>query len=133
MVTNGYSAYKNNNINYASKEQLLLMLLEGAVRFSKIARQAILDKNITKAHENIVKTQDIFYELMMTLDVKSGGEWASSLMRVYEFIVDRLLQANIKKDIDIMNEVIPLIEDIRDTWTEANKIMKSRDMASSQY
>lgn len=48
MYSNGYNVYKNNSVNYASKEQLLLMLTEGAVRFCKIARQAIVDKKCKK-------------------------------------------------------------------------------------
>jgi len=123
--SNAYNVYKNNSVNYASREQLLLMLLDGAVKFSKMGRQAILDKNVKNAHENIVKTQNIFFELMVTLDVSKGGEWAQQLMNVYDFIVRRLVDANLKKDIDIMNEVIPLIEDVRDTWSEAYKVSKN--------
>jgi flagellar secretion chaperone FliS len=122
--SNAYSAYKNNSVNFASKEQLLLMLLDGAVKFSKIGRQAILDKDIKKSHENLVKTQNIFYELMATLDVTAGGEWGKQLMSIYDFIVRRLTDANIRKDIDIVNEVIPLIEEVRDTWNEAYKLAK---------
>lgn len=129
MAMNGYgnafNTYKNNSVNFASKDQLLLMLVDGATKFSKIGRQAIIDKDIKKAHENIVKTQNIFYELMATLDVSKGGEWAESLMQVYEFIVRRLTDANIKKGILIMDEIIPLIEDVRDTWNEAYKASKS--------
>lgn len=121
---NAYNAYKTNSVNYASKEQLLLMLLDGAVKFAKIGRQAIIDKDIKKSHENIIKTQNIFYELMATLDVAKGGDWANSLMSIYDFIVRRLTDANIKKDAAIMDEVIPLIEDIRDTWNQAYKISK---------
>lgn len=121
---NAYNAYKTNSVNYASKEQLLIMLLDGAVKFAKIGRQAIIDKDIKKSHENIVKTQNIFYELMATLDVAKGGEWANSLMNIYDFIVRRLMDANIKKDSEIMDEVIPLIEDVRDTWNQAYKISK---------
>ncbi|MGH4125772.1 MAG: flagellar export chaperone FliS [Clostridium sp.] len=121
---NAFNTYKNNSVNFASKEQLLLMLVDGAVKFSKIGRQAILDKDAKKAHENIVKTQNIFYELMATLDVAKGGEWAESLMKVYDFIVRRLTDANIKKSEEIMNEIIPLIDDVRDTWNEAYKISK---------
>lgn len=124
--SNAYNVYKSNSVNYASKDQLLLMLLDGAVKFSKIGRQAIVDKDAKKAHENIVKTENIFYELMATLDVNRGGEWAQSLMQVYDFIVRRLTDANIKKDVDIMNEVIPLIEDVRDTWEQAYKISKGK-------
>lgn len=121
---NAYNVYKNNSINYASKEQLLLMLVDGAVKFAKIGRQAILDKDVKKAHENIVKAENIFYELMVTLDVEKGGDWAKALMQVYDYIVSELTQANIRKDAKIMDEVIPLIENIRDTWEQAYKISK---------
>lgn len=122
--SNAYNTYRSNSVNYASKEQLLLMILDGAVKFSKIGRQAIMDKDIKKAHENIVKTQDIFYELVASLDVNRGGEWAKNMMGIYNFIIRRLMEANIKKDVKIMEEVIPLIEDVRDTWNEAYKIAK---------
>jgi len=124
-ANNAYNAYKTNSVNYASKEQLLLMVVDGAVKFSKIAKQGIEEKDIKKAHENIIKTQNIFYELMATLDVDKGGEWEENLMKIYDFIIQRLLEANIKKDVKIMDEIIPIIEDIRDTWHEAYKISKN--------
>lgn len=120
---NAYNAYKNNSVNYASKEQLLLMLLDGAVKFAKIARQAILDKDIVKSHENLVKTQDIFTELMITID-QNVGEWAVNMYKIYEFIKERLFEANIKKDINILDEVMPLIEEVRNTWQEAYEVSK---------
>jgi len=122
---NAFNTYKSNSVNFASKDQLLMMLVDGAAKFSKIGRQAIIDKDVKKAHENIVKTQNIFYELMATMDISKGGQWVESLMQVYEFIVRRLADANIKKSEDIMNEIIPLIEDVRDTWNEAYKVSKS--------
>ncbi|OAA83172.1 flagellar export chaperone FliS [Clostridium ljungdahlii] len=121
---NAYQTYKSNSINYASKEQLLLMLVDGAVKFAKVARQAMLDNDIKKAHENIIKTQNIFNELMISLDVSKSGKWGQSLMSVYDFIVRRLVDANMKKDVKIMDEVIPLIEDVRDTWEGAYKASK---------
>jgi len=121
---NGYNAYKNNSVNYASKEQLLLMLVEAAVKFAKIGRQAIIDKDIKKAHDNIIKAQNIYYELMATIDLDAAGEWGKTLFNVYDFIARRLTDANIKKDLAIMDEVIPLIEDIKATWEEAYKLSK---------
>ncbi|MBN1064019.1 flagellar export chaperone FliS [Clostridium botulinum] len=123
MYSNGYTAYKTNSVNYASKDQLLLMLVDGAVKFAKIARQAIIDKNVKKAHENITKTEDIFTELRASLDT-SAGEWAQNMFNVYGFINEKLFEANLKKDEKIMNEVIPLIEEIRDIWHEADKKSK---------
>ncbi|AUM96513.1 TPA: flagellar export chaperone FliS [Clostridium botulinum] len=123
-TANAYNTYKNNSVNFASKDQLLLMLMDGAVKFSKIARQAMIDKDISKVHKNLVKTQDIFYELMATLDVNQAEQWGHQLMSIYEFIVRRLGEANIKKDVTIIDEVIPLIEDVRNTWYEADKLSK---------
>ena len=122
---NALNAYKNNSVAHASKEQLLLMLVDGAVRFAKISRQAMEDKDIKKCHENIIKTQNIFTELMVSLD-QNAGEWAVQMFKIYEFIKEKLVEANIKKDINIMDEIIPLIEDIRDTWHEASKVSKSQ-------
>lgn len=121
---NAYNVYKSNSVNYASKEQLLLMLVDGAVKFSKIGRQAIIDNDIKKAHENIIKTENIFYELMASLDISKAFNWGKQLMSLYDFIVRRLMDANMKKDEKIMDEVIPFIENVRDMWNEAYKISK---------
>ncbi|MDU4800948.1 MAG: flagellar export chaperone FliS [Clostridium butyricum] len=123
MYSNGYNVYKNNSVNYASKEQLLLMLVEGAVKFCKIARQAIADKDVKKAHDALVRTQDIFSELMVSLDT-SVGEWAVQMFNVYAFIKDKLMEANMKKSIEIIDEIFPLVEDINETWKEAYKRSK---------
>ena len=123
MNSNGYNVYKNNSVNYASKEQLLLMLVEGAVKFCKIARQAIVDKDIKKAHDALVRTQDIFSELMVSLDT-TQGEWAVQLFNVYAFIKEKLIEANMSKKLEIIDEILPLVEDINETWKEAYKRSK---------
>ncbi len=122
-AANAYNAYKNNSVNYASKEQLLLMLLDGAVKYAKLGRQAIQDKDIPKAHEYLTRTQDIFTELMISLDT-GAGEWANQIFSVYEFIKDRVGYANLKKETAVMDEIIPVIEEVRETWNEAYKISK---------
>jgi len=121
MYSNGYNIYKNNSVNYASKEQMLLMLVEGAVKFTKIARQAIIDKDIEKAHTNLKKGHNIFVELMVTLDVSQAAqtEWTAPLLDVYRFIKDKLVEANLKKNIDIIDEVLPLIESVNKMWQDA--------------
>lgn len=123
MYSNGYNIYKNNSVNYASKEQLLLMLVEGAVKFCKIGRQAIVDKDIKKAHDALVRTQDIFSELMVSLDT-TAGEWAVQLFNIYAFIKQKLIEANMAKSLEIMDEIIPLIEDVNETWQEAYRRAK---------
>lgn len=122
-TTNPYNAYKQNTVKMASKEQLLLMLVDGAVKYTKIAKLAIEQKDIAKAHKELIRVQDIFTELMSTLD-RNAGETAESLVNLYEFIKTQLAQANIKKDVQIIDETLPLIEEIRDMWHEVNKKAK---------
>ena len=120
MYPNGYNIYKNNSVNFASKEQLLLMLTDGMVKFSKIGRQAIKDKDIQKANDSLKRAQSIFSELMVSLDTNSG-EWAKNLYNIYGYIKERLFDANMQKSVEIMDEIIPLIEDINNMWHEAYK------------
>lgn len=120
---NALNVYKNNSVNYASKEQLLLMLVDGAVKFAKIAKQALEDKNVIESHKNLVKVQDIFTELMISLD-QNAGDWAKQIYVVYDFIKTRLFEINLKKDSDMMDELMPVIESVRDTWYEAYEISR---------
>lgn len=121
MYNNGFNTYKNNSVNFASKEQLLLMLLDGAVKFTKRGRLAIVDKDIQLAHNSLSRVQDIFTELRVTLDT-NAGDWAKQIFNVYGFINEKLYEANIKKDEKIIDEVLPLIEEVREIWNEAYKI-----------
>jgi flagellar secretion chaperone FliS len=121
---NPYNAYKQNSVNTASKEQLLLMLLDGAVKYTKIARLAIIDKNMERAHKELTRVQDIFLELMITID-KDSNKYMQDLYNVYEFIKNELAKANIKKDIQIIDNVLPVIEEIRDMWYEVDKKIKT--------
>lgn len=123
-TANPYNAYKQNSVNMASKEQLLLMLVDGAVKYTKIARLAIEKKDIGRAHKELIRVQDIFTELMVTLDTNSQA--TKDLYNLYEFIKSQLVMANMKKDIKIIDEVLPLIEEVRDMWHEINN--KSKEL-----
>ena len=118
--TNPYNTYKQNEVNTATQNKLLLMLLDGAVKYTKIARLAIMDKNINKAHSELVRVQNIFIELMSTLDISVGG-WTTDIYDVYDFIRQELMKANIKKDAEILDKLLPLIEQIRDLWYEVDE------------
>lgn len=122
-TANPYNAYKKNSVNTASKEQLLLMLVDGAVKYTKIARLAILDRNIERAHKELVRVQDIFLELMITMDRSSKA--MDDLYQLYEYIKNELAKANMKKDIKIIDEVLPLIEEVRDMWHEVDIKIKT--------
>lgn len=123
-TTNPYNAYKQNSVNMASKERLLLMLLDGAVKYTKVARLAILEKDIAKAHKELVRVQDIFLELMITMD-RSSGKYMEDLYDIYNFIKNELIRANIKKDVEIIDNVLPIIENVRDMWYEVDEKIKT--------
>ena len=122
-TANPYNVYKQNSVNMASSQQLLLMLLDGAVKYTKIARLAILNKDIPRAHKELVRVQDIFLELMITMDKNTS--YMEDLYNLYDFIKNELAKANLRKDINTIDEVLPLIEEIRDMWYEVDKKIKS--------
>lgn len=123
-AANPYNVYKQNSINTSSKESLLLKLVDATVRCTKIARQAIVDKDIHTAHKELTRVQDIYTELMATLNM-DGGSFTKDLYNLYAFIKERLSIANMKKDVSVIDEVLPIIEEIRDMWHEVNKIAAS--------
>ena len=122
-TANPYNVYKQNSVNMVSSQQLLLMLLDGAVKYTKIARIAILNKDIARAHKELVRVQDIFLELMITID--KNTKYMEDLYNIYDFIKNELSKANLRKDVNIIDEVLPLIEEIRDMWYEVDKKIKS--------
>jgi len=123
MVTNPYQMYQQQSVMTASQEDLLIMLYNGCIRFIKQGMQAIDDKDVPRAHTNIVKAQDIIVEFISTLDMRY--DVAKSLMPLYDYIYRRLVEANISKDAAILNEALGFVTELRDTWAEAAKLLKT--------
>lgn len=122
--SNAYTQYNNSKILTASPSELVLMLYEGAIKFSNIAISAIEGKDIQKAHVNIIKVEKIIDHLRMTLDMKYPV--AKDFDRVYEYLSRRLVEANMKKDKEIMAEVCMHIRSMRDTWKEVMRINREK-------
>ncbi|MCI8489619.1 MAG: flagellar export chaperone FliS [Lachnospiraceae bacterium] len=115
----GYAAYENNRIMTASPAELTLMLYEGAIKFCNIAIVAIEKNDIEKAHNNIMKVENIIEEFQATLDHKYPV--AEDFDNVYNYLKQRLFTANVKKDKDILEEVLKHLRTMRDTWKEVMK------------
>ena len=122
MANNAYSQYANNRILTASPAELTLMLYEGAIKFCNIAIMAIENKDIQKAHNNIMKVQRIIEEFQITLDFKYPI--ANDFNNVYSYLMDRLREANMTKDKEILEEVNGHIRTMRDTWKEVMRLAK---------
>lgn len=114
-----YQKYLKTKVETASQPQLLVMLFDAAVKKLHAARKGIENKNIEEAHNNLVKVQRIFSELMVALDFDIGGELAKQLFAIYEFIYRRLVDANIQQDAAVIDEVMPIIQQLREGWTAA--------------
>ena len=115
-LNNGYAAYANSKVLTASPAELTLMLYDGAIKFCNIAIAAVEKGDIEKAHNNITKVENIIAEFQSTLDYKYPV--AKDFDKVYDYLQERLLMANIKKDKDILEEVLKHLRTMRDTWKE---------------
>ncbi len=130
MVNNGYNQYKESSVYTATPEELTLMLYNGLVKFIMLAQSAIDEKNIERANNSIIRAQDIVREFQVTLDMKY--EVSKQLDSIYDYMNRRLIQANIKKDKDILEEVLGMAKDLRDTWTQAMKLAKRHVSSNDQ-
>lgn len=119
---NPYVQYKNSKILTASPAELTLMLYEGAIKFGNIAIEAIENKEIEKAHNNIIRVQKIIDEFRATLNRKY--EVAEEFDKIYRYLLRRLLEANATKDVEIMKEVVEHLRSMRDNWKEVMKKVK---------
>lgn len=114
-----YAQYNTNRIMTASPAELTLMLYDGAIKFCNIAIMGLEQKDLQKANDNIKKVQRIIDEFRATLDMKYPV--AEDFDRVYKYLLSRLLEANIKKDKEILEEVNEHLRSMRDTWKEVMK------------
>jgi flagellar protein FliS len=124
--------YKKHQIETASPEEVLIMLYDGAIRFLNIAKKAIADKDIEKSHHQLIKAQNIILEFMNSLDMEIGGEIAVNLFRLYEYLHYRLVQANIKKDVAMIDEVLDHLRSLKATWEEAILIARRERETTAQ-
>lgn len=116
---NPYSTYKQTAVETSTTEKLLIMLFNGGIKFLKLAEQALEEKNYFEAHNSLTRVQDILSELMVTLDMKKGGEIAVNLYELYSFYRNEVIEANMKKDRARLKPVLEFFELFRDTWVEA--------------
>ena len=121
-LPNAYNAYANSKINTATPAQLTLMLYDGAIKFSNIAREAMKHKNYEKTNTYIQKTERIIEEFRSTLDFKYPV--AQEFENVYKMLSEKLLFANMKKDTEVLEDVIKHLRTMRNTWEEVMRLAK---------
>lgn len=117
MTAHAYQIYKQTQVSTASQGELLLMLFDGAIRFAKQSQDLMAQGDLEGANSKLIRAQDIMAELILALDL-NVGEIAHNLQQLYVYINDLLVQANIKKDPQVVDEALHLLTDLRDTWAQ---------------
>ena len=117
---NPYAAYAQSKVMTASPAELTLMLYDGAIKFCNIVIMGVQEKDIEKAHIHIIKVERILQEFLNTLDYKYPV--AKDFENVYNYLIRRLHEANMRKDEEILQEVLKHLRTMRDTWKEVMRL-----------
>ena len=119
MVSSRYhNEYKYNQISTSSQGKLILMMYEGAVKFTMMALKSMDEGDIAGKATYIRKTHDIVNELSVSLDLKKGGEVTARLETLYQFILRQLTLANIKPDRKALESILKVLEPLLEAWSQ---------------
>lgn len=124
MTYQALNQYKQNSVLTATPEELTLMLFDGAIKFMNISKFNIENKDTAKAHTSLMRAQDIVLELNYSLDM--SYEISKELRELYDFVISKLIDANINKDPKSIDEALVIITGMRDTWKEVMKEIKQK-------
>ena len=127
-MVNAAEAYKRQQVLTATPEALTLMLYNGALRFMTEGRDAIEKKNFEEANTSLQKAQRIITEFRVTM--KMEYEISHQLLPLYNYVYDRLVEANLKSDVTKIDEAKSIITDLRDAWAQA--MVKARKEKGQQ-
>lgn len=117
MSVHAYQAYRQTQVSTASQGELLIMLFDGAIRFARQGREHLLRNEMEQASEKLIRTQNIVNELNFALNF-DAGEIAVNLQRLYEYIYDLLVQANIKKEPEKIDTALQMLGELKETWVQ---------------
>jgi flagellar protein FliS len=123
-ANNPYQAYQQGAVHTASPGELTLMLYNGCLKFIKLARTGIQEKNIELKNTNLLKAQNIIQELMITLD--TNVQVAKSMMAMYDYINQCLIEANTKNDTASLDEAEQYVTEFRDTWKQVVQLHRQQ-------
>ncbi|WP_243299764.1 flagellar export chaperone FliS [Bacillus litorisediminis] len=123
-MKNPYKAYQDNSVNTATPGELTLMLYNGCIKFIRLARLGLDEKNIEQKNTNIQKAQRIIQELMVTLN--PDFEISQQMLPLYDYMNRRLIEANVKNDRAILDEVEGFVTEFRDTWKQVIQLNRKQ-------
>jgi flagellar protein FliS len=113
------NAYRQTAVTTASREQVLIMLYEGAIKHLKKAAESCVTKDLAAKGVAVGKAHDIINELSNSLDFSVGGEIAKNLERLYGFAVDQIIQGNLNNDPAKFDAARKVLENLLEGWKGA--------------
>ncbi len=123
-MSDAYSQYKETQILTATPGKLLVMLYDGAINALEKTIELIGDKQFyDKVNSNLIKAQEIIGELLGSLDMEVGGEFAKNLQSLYAYMIKRLMEANFEKSVQPVEEVLNYMKELREAWNTASQKM----------
>ncbi len=130
-MKNAFQKYKATSVQSASREKLLLMMYEGAIRFVKQAITAIEQKQIAEKGTSIGRAYDVIMELNNTLDHKVGGEISKNLEQLYMYMTEQLTKGNIDNNAENLKNVLKILETLYDGWKMAVEQIKKQEQSKA--
>lgn len=131
MYGNGACAYQQTNIMTAEPKKLVLMCYEGAISSLRRAKEKYEAQEYEAKARAVQKFQDIVNELLCALNFEQGGEIATNLQSIYDYAIRRVLQADIAKETKGFDEVIGMLEELKEAWEEIS-YGKQQDSAKTE-
>lgn len=116
MPNRALKSYKQNSINTASPAELTMMLYNGAIKFMNLGKIAMEEEKIQERNNNLIRAQDIIGELRASLN--EDFEISKELDILYDFVLDRLVEANINNDMKSLDEALEITQNMREAWKE---------------
>ncbi|MEQ1823124.1 MAG: flagellar export chaperone FliS [Fimbriimonadaceae bacterium] len=126
MATNQFAnEYRKNAVNGASPLQLIVMLYDGALKNIELGRAAMAHQDYTRQNQHLQQAQKIVFELLACVDVAKGGEIATNLIALYEYVINELVRANIEDKAEPLDHCVKVLSDLRQTWNELDNQVRS--------
>jgi flagellar protein FliS len=120
VLNNPFQTYQKQAVTTSKPEDLTFMLYQGLVKFIRLSKLALQNNEFEECHTSNLRAQDILSELMVTL--KKEYDLSESLLRIYDYMKSRLIEANIGKKIEILEEVEGYAVELAETWSTAMKL-----------
>ena len=119
MYSEGFHSYRKTNVITADPKRLILLCYEGAIDNLKIAKMKYVEKDYEGKGKALIKAQNIINELLCSLDLEKGGAIARNLDSLYNYMLRRIIHADVSRTIDAIDEIIGMLDELKSAWEEA--------------